>query len=191
MIELNLKDIVFTADFSPVQMGQTENEVAKILGEPPCGRDVYEHGSVIFYYSGYEFHFFDDELHYFQNDSLKYDKPNHDGCISFQNSHFKFHPGFVIPNKDISMKEVISLLQNEKIDFSIENQKVAGKDYRVGEVKFLQLSNGISMNFENKTTVFMRVDDQEIVESKEIFFDDEMDFVLFAVRYEHWRVQEK
>ena len=189
MIELNLKDIVFTADFSPIKMGQTVKEVIKILGDPVNSSDD-GNGSILFSYGGYELYFFDDKLHYFQNDNLKNDKRNHLDCISFQNDNFKFHSGFVIPNKDISLREVISLLENEKIDFSIENQKVAGKDYRVGEIKNLVLSNGIFMNFENKTTKFIQADDQEIIKSKELFFDDEMDFVLFAVRYEHWSIQE-
>lgn len=190
MIELNLKNIVFTADFSPVQMGQTVKEVVKILGEP-INRSDDGTGSILFSYGGYEFYFFNDKLHYFQNDNLKNDKGNHLDYISFQNDNFKFHSGFVSPNKDISLKEVISLLKNEKIDFSIENQKVAGKDYREGEIKDLVLSNGILMNFENKTTKFTQVDGQEVINRKEVFFHDEMDFVLFAVRYEHWSVQEK
>ena len=189
MIELNLNNIVFRANFAPINMGQTEKEVVKILGKP-LNRYDNGVGSVLISYSGYEFHFFDDALHYFQNDNLKYDKVNHADCISFQNSQFKLNPGFVMPNNDISMKEVISLLKNERIDFSIENQKVAGQDYRVGEVKFLELSNGISLNFENTTTIFKPSNSQKKVESKELIFDNEMDFVLFAVRYEHWN-QEK
>ena len=185
MIELNLKDIVLNVDFSPIYMGQTESEVVKILGEPE-GRNDTGTGSVLFSYGGYEFYFFDNELHYFQNDNLKANCVNHTDWILYQNNHFKINPWFVSPNKDISMKEVISLLKKEKAEFSIENQKVAGVDYRVGEVKFIELLNGVSMNFEKKTTAINDLTDEMILEGKELIFTDEMEFVLFAIRYEHF-----
>lgn len=175
MIELNLKDILLNVDFSPIYMGQMENDVIKLLGKPENRHDTGT-GSVLFSYGGYEFYFFDNELHYFQNDNLKAGYSNHRDCILYQNSYFKINPWLVSPNKDISVKEVISLLEKERVEFTIENQKVAGKDYRMDEIKFLVLSNGFILEFDNK----------KIVDNEELIFNDKMDFVLQAIRYEHF-----
>jgi hypothetical protein len=168
MIELNLKNIILEADFSPIYMGQNEREVVQILGEP-VNRYDNGIGSVLFSYSGYELHFFDDILHYFQNDNLK----QVDGVL-FQNKYFKMNTWFLKPNVEFSMKEVISILEKERVQFKIENQKVAGKDYRVDEIKFIELANGISLNFENTG----------LKEGKEVRFKKITDFVLFAIRYD-------
>lgn len=186
MTELNLKDIVLNADFSPIYMGQTESEVVTILG-PPGDRADQGNGIVLFSYGSYELAFFDNSLHLFQNDHLKVECVYNDNCL-YQNSHFAINPWIVSPHQNISMREVISILEQENVEFSIENQKVAGQDYRVGEVKFLALSNGISMNFEHTTTIIKHAVGETILESEDIVFTDEMDFVLYAIRYEHWNV---
>jgi len=58
-------------DFSPIQIGQSESEIIKVLGEP-TDRLNSGTGSTILSYGGYEFGLWDNELHYFQNDNLRY-----------------------------------------------------------------------------------------------------------------------
>ena len=187
MITLDLKDIILQADFSPVYMGQSEQEVVRALGKP-AHRNDNRFGSIWLNYGCYEFSFFDNALHYFQNDHLKADCVNHADLISYENKHFSINPWFLKPNEDISMKNAIALLEDQQVDFKIENQKVAGQDYRVGEVKFLKLSNGISLNFEHFTTDFKYDSTGEVIDNEEVFFQNEMDFVLYAIRYEHFNV---
>ena len=171
MITLDLKDIILQADFSPIYMGQTEKEVVQILGKPGHRHDD-GFGSIMFCYGCYEFYFFDDALHYFQNDHLKADCGNHADLIAYENTHFRINPWFLKSNQDIPMKQIIALLEGEQVNFKIENQKVAGKDYRVGEVKDINLSNGVSLNFEHYTTDFKYDSKGKIIDNKEVFFQN-------------------
>ena len=91
MIIIDLKNIVFKADFYPIQMGQSVSSLIKILGQP-INQRIDDYGFALLSYGGYEFHFFDDQLHFFQNDNLKYDKSNHLDCIAFQNEYFQINP---------------------------------------------------------------------------------------------------
>jgi len=87
------------------------------------------------------------------------------------------------------MKEVILLLEKEQIDFNIENQKVAGKDYRVGEVKYLQLSNGVSIDFENSTIDFKLSKKGKVIKETKVIYDNEMDFVLNGINFDQFRIE--
>ena len=188
MIELNLKNIILNVDFSPIYMGQPESEIVKILGKP-TDRLSSGTGSTILSYGGYEFGLWDNELHYFQNDNLRYQYLNHTDGVLFKNNHFKINTWFITPNKDISMKEVILLLEKEQVEFNIENQKVAGKDYRTGEVKYLQLSNGVSMDFENSTIDFKLSKKGKVLKKTKVLYDNEMDFVLNGIRFDQFRIE--
>ena len=188
MIELNLKRIILNVDFSPIEIGQSEREIIRILGIP-TGRLNGETGSTILSYGGYEFGLWDNELHYFQNDNLKYQYLNHSDWILFENKNFKINTWFIAPNKDISMKEVILLLEKEQVDFNIQNQKVGGKDYKVGEVKYLQLSNGVYMYFENNTIDLKLSKTGKVLKETKVICENEMDFVLNSIGFDQFRIE--
>lgn len=186
MKTLSLKNIILHADFSPIQMGFTEEQVCTVLGQPENRGDMGS-GSVIYQYGWYEFFFFDNALHYFQNDHVKADCSNHDEMLIYQNGHFEIDSWFLKANQDISLKEVISILKKEKADFVVKNQQTAdGTDLYVGKVKILELSNGLTMDFHHETMVFEYDDEGNVVKSEGVYFLDEMDFVLNGIRYEYW-----
>ncbi len=108
MINLNLKNIILKKDFSPVKMGISETELTKYLAKPD---DIYDDnfGSVIYFYGGYEFAFFDNELHYFQNENIN------NGWIEFENKYFKIDTWLFKNNKKISIENFIYELEKEKI----------------------------------------------------------------------------
>lgn len=190
MIELNLKNIILNADFSPLEMGYSESDVVRILGDPD---DRYDNGkgSVLYVYGWYELFFFDGLLHYFQNDHVKADCSNHADGILYENENFTINPWFLKPDHDISLKEVIALLENEEADFVVRNQMVAGKEYAVGEVKIVELSNGIQMDFHNNSVMFHLDEATGVVDAQEVFFQHEMDFVLNGIRYDHFGREEQ
>ena len=162
MINLDLKNIILDGDLSPIEMGQSEDQVIQILGEPDENRSMGS-GITIITYSGYQFHFFDNKLICFMNDYLKADSTSHAEDISFKNQFFKIDTWFLTPNKNTSMKDVISLFKEEDISFDIESEKVGGQNYKEGKTKNIILPNGVELVFEK--------DDQQV------------DFILYAITY--------
>lgn len=186
MKTLSLKNIILHGDFFPIQMGATEEQVSKILGKPDDRTD-FGSGSIIYNYGWYEFFFFENALHYFQNDHVKADCSNHDEMIMYQNEFFEVDHWFLKAFQDIRLKEMIAFLKKEKAAFTLRNQKSAdGTDLFVGKVKMLELSNGILMDFHYDTAALAYDEDGQVVNSEEVYIEDEMDFVLNGIRYDHW-----
>lgn len=152
MTELNLNNIISKADFTPVQIGQSEQEVVAVLGEPVERHDT-DMGATILFYGGYEFHFIDHELFGFHNDNLRNNKTDHTYWVRFQNDQCKINPGFVKPNQDVSLETVMTLLKKEKLTFSIEDQNRTSAN----NMKTLKLANGVALRFEkeNESSAFI------------------------------------
>lgn len=200
MLVLDLKKIILNADFGPLRMGSGDaekavgenqtfdpnlgssfEEVEAILG-PPNSKQDNQAGSLLVHYDWYEFFFFDDELHYFQNDHLKADCANHNEMFEFENDKFKFDSWFLEADRDFTLREVVAMLEAENAQFIVKDE-----DYRVGELKRIQMANGVVIDFENFTTVFEYNKKGKVKKCKEVIIADEQDFVLNAVRFDSYK----
>ncbi len=151
MITLNLKNIVLKKDFTPIKMGISEVELTKYLGKP---NDIYDNkfGSVIYFYGGYEFAFYDNQLHYFQNESIN------DGWIEFENTYFKIDAWLLKQNNKLILEEFIDELNKEEIKYVLSVIKSDIED----EYTRIELYNGIKIEFnKNKILYAIRYDDFE------------------------------
>jgi hypothetical protein len=203
MLTLDLKKIVLHLDFGPLRMGSgdgekelqlqpdgssiamnrgsTFKEVVEHLG-PPSDHWDDENGIVTIIYGWYEFFFFDDELHYFQNDHLKFDCANHDEMIEFQNEHFTVDQWFLAVNRDFTLREIVALLEENDAKF-----KVSDEHYRIGELKIIALSNGVTIDFENVRSEFKYSKKGKIKGAKDVIIANENDFVLNGIRYDSYQ----
>ena len=111
MITISLKDFILSAKFGSVKMGWNLQKVIEILGKPVSETD-YGTGSYGISYSGYQLFFFDDELHYIQNDHLKADCINQDEWIDFKNEKIIIQGDYrdrimeILKQKGFSVKRV-------------------------------------------------------------------------------------
>ncbi len=151
MIILSLKNIVLKKDFSPIKMGISEVELTKYLGKPD---DIYNNnlGTVTYFYGGYEFAFFDNQLHYFQNDSIN------DGWMEFENKYFKIDTWLLKNSHNIMLEEFIEELNKENIKYKLS---VIKSDIE-SEYTRIELFNGMKIEFnKNKVLYAIRYEDFE------------------------------
>ena len=45
----------------------------------------------------------------------------------------------------------------------------------------------MKMIFENNTVEFIKSNNETSINYREIYFEDELDFVLVAISYDHWK----
>ncbi len=152
MITLNLKNIVLKKDFSPVKMGISATELTKHLGKPD---NIYDNnfGSVIYFYGGYEFAFFDNKLHYFQNDNISHN------WIEFENKHFKMDTWLFKNSTKISLKNFICELEKENIEYDLNEFNSENEE---GNYTLIKLFNRVKVEFNsNKILYAIRYEDFE------------------------------
>ncbi len=138
MIELKLRNIIIENNFTPLSMGMSEKELTNLLGNPTSRFDN-GYGSVVVAYGGYEFAFFDDKLHYFQNDNFK---ESYIDWVKFENDHFKIDTWLIKEHDNLSIERFIEELKFEKIQFKLE--KPSTQNYTK-----IKLMNGMQLEFDN------------------------------------------
>lgn len=137
--EIRILDFIKTGVFGGVQLGMTDQEVIDILGHPEDeggSEDAFS-----FRYGWWEIHFLrknQNKAFLIQNDHLLNDCINHNEMIEFENRHFKIELDFIKPFEHIRLKEVIAILNEQKISF-----KLIDEDYQ----PVLQLENLVYMDF--------------------------------------------
>lgn len=143
MLILNLKDIILKKDFSTIKMDMSINEVTQILGKP---NDISDDGfgSIILFYGGYEFAFFDNKLHYFQNDNIIHD------WIEFKNRYFKIDTWLFKKNKRVLLENFINVLKRENVLYELNEIKSDENYIRI------KLFNGMKIEF-NKDKILYAI----------------------------------
>ena len=115
MHTIRIDELIKQAAFGPVTIGMTEKEVIQLLG-PPSGKLNLTGGVKGFHYGWWEFFFFDGKLTMFQNDHLK---PNNQGCINFENQHWRLDPWILQEGEGVVLEEMVRSLRENEIDFKV------------------------------------------------------------------------
>ncbi len=145
MTTLSLKDIILKKDFSFIKMGMSVNQVIEILGKPEPNNIFDDNfGTVILFYGGYEFAFFDNKLHYFQNDNIIHD------WIEFENKYFKIDTWLFKNNKKILLENFINVLKKENVVYELNKIKSDGNYIQI------KLFNGMRIEF-NKDKILYAI----------------------------------
>jgi hypothetical protein len=178
---ISLKDFIITGQFGNVGIGSTKEDVIKTLGQPDSDY-VNSHGSGELIYAWYEFFYYPQDLKIvgIQNDHLttlpesKRKKIKmHKEAICYQNDQIVIDTWFLKPGHDITYREVIAVLQKEKIRF--EEKKDEFENY------IIQFESGVTMDFDDLSGLWIKNDDG-IFKQYENIIQDVNEFLLQGIR---------
>jgi hypothetical protein len=120
MTTIQLKEFVKTGKFGTIGIGSTKSDVIDLLGEDFDFGDFGD--SQIIKYGWYEFFYWTNtgKLFGIQNDHLVANCTNHDELILFENGLWKLDKWFLRENENFTFKQVMEILEQERIPFVIE-----------------------------------------------------------------------
>lgn len=120
MLSISLKDFIKTGRFGGFTLGTAIDEVIEAFGDDHDAHDSDD--TQIIKYGWYEFFYWTDSREIFgiQNDHLQADCANHADMIFFSNDKWTIDVGFLKENENITFRQVIQLLEEERIAYVIE-----------------------------------------------------------------------
>jgi hypothetical protein len=183
MTIVNLAHFLKSGSFGGVQLGMTEPEVIKCLGTPDWRSDS-EGDVFMLSYGQWEIHFILDNDSYkaflIHNDRLLYDCINHDEMLQFQNNTFTIELDFIKPFAHVRLKDVVTWLENEKVAFSL----LEDKEYE----PLLRLESGVYLDFTDIEPILPKSDGlhwgpgrQQSLQENEIRIENSDNLILYTI----------
>jgi hypothetical protein len=150
MITVSIKDFVLNGNFGPVKIGMMRDEVVNLLGEPDDEKDL-DNDYCLLWYAYYEFTYLkrNGVLLGIQNSNLaiscnlKTKRVNNKKSIYFSNNYFTIDIWFLKKGRYLTYKEVVQILEKEKIDFEIVS--------RVKNDLTIRFRSGLEINFDDNS----------------------------------------
>jgi len=168
---ISLKSFAESGKFGSIGIGSLKTDVIKELGNEFDHHDGGE--TEILQYGRYEFFFWSDsgKLFGIQNDHLLANCINHDEMILFKNHYFEIDTWFLKVDLDYTYKQVIELLDKEKVKYHTE---LPGEN----EPEIIRFGNGTFFDFSEGSSGW----DSEKDEWYEIVIEKKEDFLLNGIR---------
>ncbi len=174
---IELKNFIKTGKFDAIQIGKsTKQNVIDLMGKDFDFADCGE--SQIIKYGWYEFFYWtkSEIVYAIQNDHLKFDCPNHDEMIEYQNENIKIDNWFLTVNKNITFSEIIRILKSENIHYKFEKHNFDGA------LEYLRLKNGITIDFDNELTTWLYNKHEDEWDMKNELIKNQQDYILNGIR---------
>ncbi len=172
MKTISLKHFAQYGKFDSIAIGSYKSDVINLLGDD---FDFYDDGveTQILKYGWYEFFFWSstEKLFGIQNDHLQADCINHDEMIEFENQKFKVDNWFLQVGKGFTFREVLSILETQKIEFEITELYEDGP----GIIKF---ASGVYLDFSGDISGWDIEKDQWL----DKVIDDQFEYLLNGIR---------
>lgn len=166
MKTISIRDFILTGFLGEITTGNTIEKIVRTFGDPEYVSDANDCG--IIYYGGYEFHYWTNRkaIYLIQNVNLS------DETINFKNNNFKIDPWFLEIGKEFTFKEVKSILEDDKIKYTVDLEN-----------DIIKFESGVFLDFISGYKGFGG--DEESIEnwkSIDISIENPEDFILNGIR---------
>ncbi|NIG54053.1 hypothetical protein [Chitinophaga sp. Cy-1792] len=174
---ISLKNFIINGYWGSITLGSSIDSVIQELGKNYDYTDCGE--TQIIQYGWYEFFFRTDTRKIFgiQNDHLISDCSNHADMIDYQGEHWKLDTWFLRPQQNITFEQVVQLLQDTGIPFSIE-PAYAGCDENIIRC----VESMVSFDFVNEYSEPVFDKKGELVSNSPVIAMQQKDYFLNGIR---------
>lgn len=174
---VKLEDFIKTGNFANIKIGtSTKHDVIDLMGHDFDFGDFGE--NQIIKYGWYEFFYWTKTEIVFaiQNDHLQFDCSNHHEMIEYKNNNISIDNWFLEVNKNCTFSEVIDVLEKEGLPYKLKRQAFKGA------LEYIELANGITLDFDNELTIWLHNDSEDNWEMKNELIESQKDYVLNGIR---------
>jgi len=177
MRTIKLKNFIVTGEFDKIKVGvSTKQDVIDLMGNDFEFGDFGE--SKIIKYGWYEFFYWrnNEQVFGIQNDHLQFDCFNHNEMINYQNENITIDNWSLENDKNIDFQTIIKIIKKEKIEYKLDI------DNFEGAIKYVKLSNGITIDFDNELTTWTYNKSEDEWDIKNEIIEKQEDYILNGIR---------